>query len=417
MATTFMDMESVPTVTMTPEPIVKTGSSSDITSFDELENVQPSRSPKPKKEAKPESKDSKEKTPPKKESDSEDEGSSKESDSASGEGKEKKTDGKEIEKTKDKEKSKDKEIVDENVNKEKDQPSKLIKVKSGDQEIDLRSDTQFDIKIDGKIEKVTLEELTKDYSGKTNYTKKYTELDIERKAFHTERQELQSGIDKLLDLSKTDKLGAMEYLYDKLGENGREAVKELKAQIHAAFEEWSTLSPEERAQRELKDETDYHKKRADKYEHERVEEAKNKALDTRVQAVKTQYSLDNASFVSRYDELKKFQESGDLKEEITPELIGAYHAQVIRQQDLGKVILQLDLDPGVQETAFSALKSIWDKDPELTVEELQRIASDVYGSSAAKKLAQKIKKSSGGSDLPPPPRKERNEPQFFDDIE
>jgi hypothetical protein len=341
-----------------PEPIVKTGSSADITSFDDLERVHSApMDPRPVEAGKTEKVDAAVKAGP-----------------------EKKV-GKEDANAKETKEKEGKEVLKE---------AKILKVRSGDKDVDLRSDSVIEVTVDGKPEKVTLEDLRNEYSGKINHRRKFQELDTERKAFHSERQELQSGIDKIVKLSKESPESAVEYLCDILGEEPRVFMNRLREQFQVQIDEYAKLSPEERAQKELQEERDYYKNRADSQKADRAREVEQQSLKARVQATQKQFEMDDETYLKVYDLMGK---SG--KKDVEPEQVGEYYAEMTREIDTKEILKGVDpeMEPEALKAAIQELKEEWELHPKLTKKQVEFIAKEMFGPKTAKKLAAKVKKA------------------------
>lgn len=398
------------------EPIVKTGSSNDITSFDDLETV--IDAPKPRKaldnsESGKQKADSKAKAKSSKKealsnADPEEEGDlNEEEDSNKGD------------ETKKKDANKDKEKPQEGNKDTKDKQlakAKLFKIKNGDQEIDLRSDSQFEVTIDGQKQTVTAQDLVNEFSGKTSWNKKYSQLDTERKQFETNKQELESGVQTWSNLAKTDHIAAIEYACEISGMDSRAFIKGIRDQFKQAFEEYAELSPEQRKERELSDERDYYKSKAEKNEADRFKQREQADLDKRVKATQAQYNLEPSRYVSRYEELRTLHAQGLIKDEITPELVGVFHKEMEERQLVTEIINETSPELEDKTAASKQLKELWDKDPSLTAQDIRHIAAQVYGSDAAKRLAKKVKKSNPQVQAAPRAKASTNEPTFFDDL-
>lgn len=402
------------------EPIVKTGSSADITSFDELESVVDAPKPSPRKaienngsgKSEPKGKAPKKEAPKKKEasaSDEREEDGSEENDSQ-----EEDNDNRSEKDSEQKEKSK--ELDKKGDGSKSSVKPKTFKVKSGDQEIELRSDTQFEVTIDGKKVPVSAQDLLNEFSGKTNWGKKYQELDTERKSFENNKKELESGINRFVELSKSDPLAAVEYACDISGMDSRKMIQEIRNQFKMAFEEYAKLSPEQRQERELQDERDYYKTKLARHEADRAKQSQMAELDKRVQATIQKHNLDRANYVARYEELKQLQAQGVFGGEITPELVGEYHQEMERGRLINEVINEFP-DIENKDSAIKDLKAIWSQDPSLTIEQLKRIAVEVYGSDAARRLSKKVQKSRPVTATATPKTSKTREPLFFDDLE
>lgn len=85
-----------------------------------------------------------------------------------------------------------------------DRPTRIIKAKAGDAELDLAHDTVIPTKVAGKLENPTLEELQADYSGRVNWDRKYKEFATERTTFQAEKQELNSLVEAMMTSAKDD---------------------------------------------------------------------------------------------------------------------------------------------------------------------------------------------------------------------
>jgi hypothetical protein len=397
------------------EPISKTGSTSDSTSFDDMEEVL--EAPKPQRKALDNS-DSKSK----KEAAGKDKPSKKAEEKEDSDEEESNEDDDGTEEDSDKSKSKGKEKSKEDRDQEGDKESKLskpktLKAKKGDQSFDLPSDATFEVLVDGQKQTVSAQELLNEFSGKTNWGKKFQELDSERKAFQTNQTEVQSGIDTWVELTKTDPVAAVEYACEISGLDSRQMIQAIRAQFKQGYEEYAQLTPEERKERELLDERDYYKGKNDKVEADRVRQRESENLDKRVKATMQKSGLDNATYVSTYEELKILQAKGAFTGELTPEMVGEYHQQIGKQDAVSKILTEISTNPEDKKSASSLLNDLWSKDPSLTSEDIKKIAVEVYGSDAARKLSKKVKRSDLSTPAISKARTTINDPMFFDDLD
>jgi len=399
------------------EPIQKTGSSADVTSFDELEALTTSPKSSPKSNKKQESK-------PKKD----DEGKKSEKEEAHKKDDEPEITPDEVEQTSEKqdakESSKEKASKESKSDKPKDgktevnQSVKTYKVRNGDNEMDLRSDTKLEVIVDGKKEQVSVQELINNHSGKENWGRKFQELDKQQKTFQSSKKALEDGIQHMVELSKTDALKSLEYFYEVTGQNGRELMKQVKDQILKYAEEFAKLSPQEREKREMDDELQYQRSKVSKYEAERAREAQEAELSNRIQATQNKYNLDKQTFVSRYEELVKLKSEGHFAGEVTPETVGEYHQYVVMDETVREVLNEVNPEMEDKQGAFKDLYDVWVKNPELTKAEITAIAHNVFGAQVQKKLAAKVKKTlPRGQTQSAPAKSKSSEPLFFDDLE
>ena len=64
---------------------------------------------------------------------------------------------------------------------------KNLRMKMGEELFNVASDATFKVKVDGKSEEVPLQELINNYSGKTAWDKKFTEIGKEKKEVQFEK--------------------------------------------------------------------------------------------------------------------------------------------------------------------------------------------------------------------------------------
>lgn len=399
-------METNTEVINTGEPITKTGSSSDIVSFDELEAMTDTKAPRH------EDKVSKPKSAKRKGSEDDEHYENEDTSGKKVEDPDESLDDDDKQKVEDK----NKKAADKNKEPGK---AKVHKFKSGDADLDVPGDAKVTVAVNGKNEIVDVQELINNYSGKQNFGRLAQELDTEKKSFHAERQALQTSVDDLYNLcvKENKPMDAVAHLTDLLGGNGAEVVKKMQAEMRKVFEEWSKLSPEERRIRETQEESELYKAklaRRDNADAKRNESAK---IATRVQDVKTKYKISDAEFAEVYDTLKK---GGQIKsDDLTPELIGEVHQNWQRMDRVDEIVAELGFDTEVAAKATKQLMNEWSKDKTLTKAQIKAIAESVFGKSSKKsasKLSDKLRRSGAEPKANADAEKHKNEPITFDDL-
>ncbi len=307
------------------EPVVRTGSSGEPVSFDEMEAIM-ERKPAPAAGDKAPPKKPEPKTPPKKKPE--------------GKGDDTETEEEDAETSTDDVKTKGQKESSDDKAKPKTKNFKVkVKVGDEDKEIDLPANTTFEVKVGGKAEQVDLQTALNEYSGKTDWSRKYQTLDTERKSFEGERRELQSAIDTLHDLAITQKkpTDAITYLADLLGGDGVKVVKEMQAQMFKAFEELSKLTPEERRVRDAEERAAVAEGRISSQEKIRSQKAEQEAVTKRVEDIKTKHNMTDERFGEIYKTLKATVPA----EELTPELIGEVHQRWLQMDDVDTIVGEL----------------------------------------------------------------------------
>lgn len=382
------------------EPIAKTGSSSDVTSFDELEALHEAKAPKEgKKEAKKadgiEQLDRVSKDPAGSESDR----GKRKSDSEEVEGKAKG----------------EKDLTNA-------QKAKLYRLRKADQELDISDDFEIEVMVDGKPQKVLVKDVVSEFSGKTNWGKKFQELDTERKGFQSEREKFIQAAKKLdADLKSGRPEAAIEYIAELAGLNPLEARQAYRDQMSKMLEQYSGLSPEEREQLSVKEELEYYRNR----ETARLSEQQNRQ---RVEAVKAKTDEVGKKYGVTFDEMKaaysEIIQDGTIKLPETDEAQAAFVAEYAAAIKVSSGIKELVSnefkgDPIEAQKIQQALLDEWFKDPTLTQSQINYLFKEVYGHKPASRLAQKAKTSGAlrGGNVSKPQAKPAREVLSFDDLD
>jgi hypothetical protein len=294
--------------------------------------------------------------------------------------------------------------------------SKVIKIKSGDKEFDLPSDAPIEVTVNGVKEQVPVQELINNYSGKVAWDKKFTEFDKEKKAFHHEKQELGSNIDKMYDLAvnEGDVRGMIEYVSSVMKADPDQVWGNLQKQLEEKVAPLLKMTPEEREAFALKEDNERFRNREAKRVAEQKRQANMDALNKRVTTTIEKHGIDRKRFVELYDDLKT---SGMVKvDDITPELIGEYHERLNEHSLINTVAASLEIDPSLVPSVQKELLELKRVNPELTQADLEEIAKEVWGKGKIKGLNQKMKRGPAGA-APKAPTKSTREPFNFDDIE
>lgn len=325
----------------------------------------------------------------------------------------------------DDDKSQDKKVAAEKDGKEKTAEekakiAKAIKLKNGDADLEVPADAKVTVKIGGKDEEFTVQELLNEFSGKTDWSRKYTALDTERKTFQAERQELQTGINSLFELAVTQSkpLDAIQMLTEMLGGDGVKQVTELRSRMLKEFEEYAKLSPEDKKIQEANERAELLEAR----ERRRQDAEKRKSEETkfveRIQAVKTKHKMDDG----RYEEIETaLKKAGNIpKEDLTPELIGAVNDRWIQMDSVDEIVSDLGFEGDKLTEVKNALLNEWQRDRELTKDQVKKIAQAVFGGKSKGKspMQKKLERNHGSVNTDTnTSRRKIEEPITFDDLD
>lgn len=218
---------------------------------------------------------------------------------------------------------------------EEDKPKSKLRMKMGNELYNVTSDATFKVKVDGEVLDVPVQELVNNYSGKTAWDKKFTELGKEKKSLEFETSKLTKQkefldnhlYNALIPLKDPNKnpIDSLLYLVEMSGEDPYNAYRRI---MEANLDELGGLLDMTETERELyfhkkKDElhSNVAKKRNETY---KKEEAFNQVLQ-KVNALRQSLNVSEDAFVDASEELESIYNSSGLDiNDITEESIVDY---------------------------------------------------------------------------------------------
>jgi hypothetical protein len=180
----------------------------------------------------------------------------------------------------------------------------------------------IEVKVEGKVEKVSLDELKENYSGKVAYDKKFTDLDKERQAYKNEVDEINAYVNEFGRIAQSgDATKAMQYLASFAGippyQIKEMMVKQLSEEVYRREQMSEEELSFEQSQEKLKYDTERNESERQRMDQEQAQSAlQTQILDVRAAQNIGQEEWDTA--VSSLDEIL------DPNEKITPELVGKF---------------------------------------------------------------------------------------------
>ena len=293
------------------------------------------------------------------------------------------------------------------------QKPQKIKVKMGDQMVELSSDSIIPVKVDGKVIEVPVSEVLGSYSSKSQRDKLFQQFNTEKKTFETQRQKISDVINKSYDMlsQKKDLRGFIEYMSEALGVDGQSLYNDAVEKIRQTVEVDSTLTPEERESKRLQEENQFYRNKADS---QRAAEAKLKeqqSLEQSVNELIEQSGMTKESFVKAYDDLVS---TGMQPAEITPKLVAQFYSTSRTIETVTSKLSDLGEQYATPENIekLSALAN----QTSATPEEIDQIIQALYANEAEKKLAKKFNKTVKTKQKAAGNRNAATSPSFFDDL-
>ena len=108
----------------------------------------------------------------------------------------------------------------------------MLKARHGEKEYEIAEDALFSVKVDGEELDVSLNDLRNNFSGKTSWDKKFSELDTERKAYLEDRQNVEKYVNEFAERAASgDKMAAMELLATISGQDALQFRRDLRTQV------------------------------------------------------------------------------------------------------------------------------------------------------------------------------------------
>jgi hypothetical protein len=353
------------------EPIEVNGGDSMI-SWDDLDSVQKLDNGGSDKATKTKSKDSKEDDEPK---------GSKEKTKEKGD-----SDGKE-----EKSKSKSEEVVSKEKGEADKTSPRLIKLKNGDQDVELRSDSLVEVKVDGKVQKVTLQDALNGFSGARHLQEQHTKIKEEKATFEKSRGDLNYAVNHIHDLivNKGDARGAIQYLAEATGGDPIKIWQETVSKIEAAMEETQKLSPEERRQKALEEENQWLRGKEDKRTQESQKARDAEAVQKQVNDLQQKHGVSNSELVEAFDALVG---AGKDPTSLTAEEVVSHAESLKVGSKVREYLSTVGADPENLDKYTDELKKMALENKDLSEQDLREIALQVYGKESARRLSKKVTK-------------------------
>lgn len=241
--------------------------------------------------------------------------------------KEKKAEKKEAKEEKDEESEESKETKEEAEKTD----AKKLKIRMADGLYGIEADAKVRVKIDGSFQEVPVQELINNYSGKTAWDKKFTEIGQEKKVIESERMEVNKTKEVLSSLvqeivSKIDDPNANPYdaLNILVEKAGRDPYTLWKRNLEASLDEVELLQSMSEAERkayflEKKDEF-----RTKSDEARKAESAKEQAFNQAVQKVDSLRQAHGVSEEQYLNALDKLEADGVDTKKMTDEQVVDY---------------------------------------------------------------------------------------------
>jgi hypothetical protein len=255
-------------------------------------------------------------------------------------------------------------------------------------ELDLA--TEVEVKIDGEMTSVSIEELKSNYSGKVAYDKKFSELDQERTIYKSEVKEVEGYINKFGEIAQTgDILGALQYFSEFTSIPPHELKAQLLNQLVPEVDRLRGLSEEEVNLEYQTNQNDYLKQQNETEHQKLVDQQSSMALETEVRSLQQTHDIQPSEWDSAVNTLNDHLNAD---QELTPELVANYvqtdRAYIQAEGLLDSVDVSLKSDNDV----LDEMQRIITRNPDFSDEDLTDIIKNAFGTEQNKEESTLIKK-------------------------
>lgn len=195
--------------------------------------------------------------------------------------------------------------------KTQEQIRKLIKAKYNDQETDLDEEALVPVKINGKEEMVQIKELLGNYSGKTAWDKKFTELSKQKKDLSGYDLKIREAGNQIKDILNEQDASIRMFKMAKLaGIDPVQYRQQFLDENLNYLEKYYGMSEDERKADALAYEAKFHKHRADTLEGSVKQEHSQRELSAKLENLRASHQVSEDEFVDAYDKVSQLAESG-----------------------------------------------------------------------------------------------------------
>ena len=302
-------------------------------------------------------------------------------------------------------KAEDKKIIEAEAVQEELDPLELLKqfeVEATKEALKVKT------KVNGKDEIVTLDELKKNYSGKTHWDKKFSELDKERKAFQKEKEVIDGYVKNFNEIAKNkNELEAVKYLAQITGKPAHEFVDNMINTLLPEINRRQTLNEQELQLERQTADAKYQREQLELEKQSLYKQKADKDLYEKIESIKATKKLS----ADEWDEtVRELDAKLPKSQEIYPETVSEY---VDFKRGL-RAERHLNIFNGGQlaqnaEVKAELVKVINDM-PDLKDNEIQDLLSKAFTLKETQEVAAKLEKKVSN-------KKVNKQPNLFDDIQ
>lgn len=266
---------------------------------------------------------------------------------------------------------------------------KKLRIKIGDDHFSLDSNAKLKVKVDGQNEEVSVQDLINNYSGKTAWDKKFTEIGNEKKTLTQKVQEVEqreasinASLKPIFDLLKDpmkDPFEALELLVDMTGQDSYAFYKRSLETRLDELVNLSQMSDVEQKAYFLEKQNERLLKSSEKRNQSDRESQQSKQLRDQVDQIRQAYGVSVDQYSEAFDELRSLMPDAKMT-----------HQQIVDYASIKPLSPKIEkiLQPYKDEindsdywgVVTSLARNLRDK--KFTEQEITKLVKDEYGISA-----------------------------------
>lgn len=251
--------------------------------------------------------------------------------------------------------------------------------------------SKIKVKVNGKEEEVSIEELKSNYSGKVAYDKKFTELDKERKTFLNEKTQIENYVNEFRTIAQSQNMvEATKFLGQITGKGPHEVVNELINALAPEIERRYGLTDEELDFENKKAEFDYQKQKLETERNRLTQEKSQGALQAKIDEIMSSHKISAEDWNNAIHTLDSRLPKDEV---ITPELVSEY-ITFERANTTTESVLESYNDGKFagDEEVIKGLREIILENPDFTNDDLVEILNDALKTTQTKQVEEKLSK-------------------------
>lgn len=289
-----------------------------------------------------------------------------------------------------------KEKDDKSKEKDEPKPKKTLKYKKGEEEAELDEDAVFTAIINGKPEQVTARDLLNNYSGKTNWDKKYSESHRKAQEFEGKYNQTQAKLKALFEEKDPDQ--RMWKMAEFAGMNPVQFKQFYLDDNMPLLEKWYSMTDDEKKSYLLEEENKYLKHQTENLSTQSKAKEQQEALSKQIETLRQTHNVEEEEFWTTYESLAALANEGKLEtegiksaKELKPDKV----IEIVRKERLwvpaADALTKTDVPESQHAQILTKLVDLAYQEG-LTSEDVTDMVSELYGAKKVKaKVEEKIK--------------------------